>query len=404
MPTNFPGSDLFPANVRIKTITDPALGGVDGAANVGLQDVADRTTYLNTRRLDDYTAQIEAASGGRATVKADINGNWHVMARIPAFKPEILDAAFVGFGASSSYPPAFRLNAATNITEFLVSLFPVSIDGNGDLATVPGVMADNSKTFSTAVVACADLGPGWHMLTVHEHAAIALWAMARITEAAPGTDLRGNVTASLTKWEKYFMTPANGTGVNFLGTGDPNWRHDGTLFGVADLVGGFQEEFVNLIKAVDAKLRFPSYNEFWKNEADWAVDSGVYLSKNITNQLCLSDTSVINNTGYTELFSLIASDYATVPAIAKLPTLCELLITRQWWGSDGVTQTWIAFLDNRWGYLNYTLSAGTSYFVRGGRQDRDYPQSGLAYLYPKTAAGDECNYRLAWIDPALIPV
>jgi hypothetical protein len=58
MPIDYTGSADYKANVRIKAVTDAALGGVDGQANLSSQDLADRTAYLKQEQdtLKSYDA------------------------------------------------------------------------------------------------------------------------------------------------------------------------------------------------------------------------------------------------------------------------------------------------------------------------------------------------------------
>lgn len=402
MPINYPGDDDFPANVRLKATTDAALGGLGGAANHGLEDLGDRTAYLQARRFDDFKNGVEHASGGMATVKADDNGNWHVMARIPAFKSDIFDGdlAYNGEITPSKYHPAFRLDASTDIPEFLVGLFPVSLNSDDELVTLPGVAPDLAKTHDEARVACAALGNGFHMMTIHEHAALAFWAFNLVQS------LRGNTSANVITNQEYGIKAAVTDTQVLTGTGPLIWRHNGREFGVADLVGGI-EEMINLCRTVDAKIHFPFYNEFWKDPSDW-TDQLIWFAPTAGSVLCIDGTAPIaDDVTYEADFDGL--EFGTnftpgaLPAALKDPRLCELLFARTWY-TDGTPPTAheIAWLDARPGTEYFPNSAGTRYLVRGGAYT-DGAEAGMPTLRSITTADTGYQYRVAWIDPDLIP-
>ena len=399
MPINYPGADEFPANVQIVDTTDPVLGGVDGAANLAAQDLAKRTTYLNTRRLEDYRAGIEAASGGMATVKADDNGNWHVMARIPAFKSEVFDADFAVFGVTVSYHPAFRLDASTTVPEILIGLFPVSLNGVGEPVTLPGVAPDLTATHDEARVHCRALGLGFHMMTIHEWGALAFWAFNLVQ------NLRGNSSANVITDQEYGAKSSVTNTQILTGTGPLSWKHNGREFGVSDLVAGVQE-MINLCRTVDCKIHFPQYNEFWKEPADWD-DQLIWFGPSGGGLLCIRGTAPnADDVVYTADFDGI--EYAnfipeSLPAALTDPRLCELLLNRVWF-TDGPVPTphEIDWLDNRIGEMAFPNSAGTRYLIRGGAY-AEGANAGLPTMHSITTAATGYQYRAAWIDPDLIP-
>ena len=402
MPINFTGDDTnYPTNVRIVDTTDPVLGGEDGAANLASQDLADRTAYLNARRFDDFKNGIEHASGGMATVKADVNGNWHVMARIPAFKSQVFDAdlAYPIVYPSGAYHPAFRLDASTNVPEILVGLFPVSLNSDDELVTLPGVAPDLTKTHDEARAACAALGDGFHMLTIHEWGALAFWAFNLVQ------NLKGNRGTNVITDQEYGVKAAVTYTQVLTGTGPLSWRHNGREFGVADLVAGV-EEMVNLCRTVDAKIHFPFYNEFWTDPADWD-DQGVWLGPSAGSVLCIQGVAPIaDDVTYDQSFSGMEGENLTpgsLPASIQDPRLCELMFWRIW-ATDGTppVEHEIAWLDNRIGNIYFLNSAGTRYLVRGGAY-ADGDDAGLPTMRSIATADTGYRFRLAWIDPTLIP-
>ena len=400
MPINYPGDDDFPANVRLKVTTDAALGGLGGAANHGLEDLADRTAYLNARRFDDFKNGIEHASGGMATVKADVNGNWHVMARIPAFKSSVFDSDLSYNPISEKYHPAFRLDETTITPEILVGLFPVSLNSDDELVTLPGVAPDLTKTHEEARTACAALGDGFHMLTIHEWGALAFWAFNLVQ------NLKGNRGTNEITDQEYGVKAAVTDTQVLTGTGPLSWRHNGREFGVADLVAGV-EEMINLCRTVDAKIHFPFYNEFWTDPAGWD-DEEIWFAPSAGSVLCIDGTAPIaDDVTYDATFSGIEHGAnftpGALPAALKDPRLCEMLLIRTWY-TDGTPPTAheIAWLDSRIGDMYFPNSAGTRYLVRGGAH-ADGDDAGMPTMRSITTAATGYQYRVAWIDPTLIP-
>jgi hypothetical protein len=404
MSINFPGDETnYPENVRLLEESDPVLGGEDGYDNLAAQDLADRTSYLQARRIDDYRAGIEAASGGMATVKADDNGNWHVMARIPAFKSEVFDADFE-YDGGDQYHPAFRLDASTVVPEILIGLFPVSLSppdfmGNSDLLTLPGMDPDLTKTHDQAREFCAALGDGFHMMTIHEWGALAFWAFNLVQ------NLRGNSSANVITDQEYGVKSSVTDTQILTGTGPLSWKHSGREFGVSDLVAGVQE-MINLCRTVDCKIHFPQYNEFWKEPADWD-DQEIWFGPSLGLTLVIRG-SAPNADDVTYETNFDGMEFAnmtpgSLPVSLTDPRLCELLFDRTWY-TDGIPPTdhEIAWLNNRIGVMAFPNSAGTRYLTRGGAY-ADGADAGLPTMGSITTAETGCQYRVAWIDPDLIP-
>lgn len=404
MSINFAGDETnYPADVRLVDATDPVLGGEDGAANLAAQDLADRTAYLNAKRLADFTAGIEAASGGMATVKEDDNGNWHVMARIPAFKSEVFDSD-MAYDGGEQYHPAFRLDASTVVPEILVGLFPVSLtppdlSGNTKLLTIPYAEPDTSRTHDQARAACSALGDGFHMMTIHEWGAVAFWAFNLVQ------NLRGNNSANVITDQEYGIKSAVTDTQILTGTGPLSWKHNGREFGISDLVAGVQE-MMNLCRVVDAKVHFPFYNEFWSEPADWD-DQGVWFGPSAGGDLCIRGAAPnADDITYDQTFSgmegyLLAP--GSLPASVTDPRLCELMFWRIW-ATDGEPPTdhEIAWLDNRTGVMSFPNSAGTRYLIRGGAY-ADGADAGLPTMRSMSTTDTGFQYRVAWIDPSLVP-
>ena len=62
------------------------------------------------------------------------------------------------------------------------------------------------------------------------------------------------------------------------GSGPDSWRHDGTAYGIADLVGNVWE-WVDLLKLSGGKIVMPRDNDFAADESAW-LDTGAAMTSN----------------------------------------------------------------------------------------------------------------------------
>ncbi|MFA7462673.1 MAG: hypothetical protein WCY59_06000 [Anaerovoracaceae bacterium] len=93
---------------------------------------------------------------------------------------------------------------------------------------------------------------------------------------------------------------ASGNARTLTGSGPAAWRHDGTPFGVADLVGNVAE-WVDGLKLVNGKFYFPDDNYFTQAEASWK-DQGVIIAEDTGDKLGVAGTDTLHATGYVSSF------------------------------------------------------------------------------------------------------
>jgi hypothetical protein len=207
---------------------------------------------------------ILAASGGKQVVKYNANGDPCIFTRIPRFNLEDIHPS-LGTGPH----PAFIVNGVTK-DEILIGSSPAIIE-KGCAISLPGQSPRVNITYDAAKAACELNGPGFHMVTAWERAAIALWCVKN------GTQPRGNTSSGKSHeaaWER--GTPAKDNVLKTLGgSGPASWRHDGTLAGIADLTGNVWE-WLDGLKMIDGRLYFPLDNNFTQTDEQWPA-SGVYL-------------------------------------------------------------------------------------------------------------------------------
>ena len=383
MPIDYTPSPVAPTEtISILAQTDNVIGGTAGASNVTHKTLADNIAYLDAKDFTDFKNSVETASGGRATVIADDNGNWNVMARIPKFKPSWLDS---DLGSDGNYHPAFYVNGTLK-DEIYIGLFQASDDGDGNLVSVPYADAV-TDTFSNQQSSCSSLGTGWHMMTLHEYAALALLSLAETTA------LHGNTNFGRSHLAANEMGIFEDSSTDYIksGSGPDNWRHDRQQFGVADLVGN-HAEFVNLFKTVNSELYFPNDNYYTQAEGSWPAQ-GFYYSKDGSSNLIYANTASIDNVVYDRDWKDLEWP-GTTTSIVNTSLLCDLMLWHSW---ASAVSTPVALLATVPGLRQVTLESATHHMQTGGDSgDTAATDMGLGYNFDVGASATGAC-RLAYI-------
>lgn len=215
---------------------------------------------------DSLRQAVEAASGGLCTVMYTKKGQPTFLRRIPLFNLQDLDPS-LGTGPH----PAFVVGEHT-VSEIWVGMYP-SVPSQGELVSVPGA-APIYMRFADAVAAAQANGPGFHLVTNAEWAAVLLmhWAMNNKQDV-----LRGNTSWGRSReapWETAVRVdgraPGETTGdsLHFTGSGPLTWRHDGTAWGIADLVS--PQQWVAGLRLVNGEIQIiPNNNAAVNVDTDW---------------------------------------------------------------------------------------------------------------------------------------
>lgn len=212
----------------------------------------------------DFELAVALLSGGTNTVIYDDVGLPSIMVR---FDKKLISELIDG-GSNSPHPaflvegvevPAFYCSKYQNIVyKGRAYSLPLQdpaayyIDAS-DRGSAPstGVNFDNSKIW------CEAKGPGWHLMTNAEWAAIALWCRKN------GFMPRGNNNYGKdhsAQWERGIVTyryESGGTtydGRVATGSGPVSWSHDGTPAGIWDLNGNITE-WVGGYRTVDGEIQ-----------------------------------------------------------------------------------------------------------------------------------------------------
>jgi hypothetical protein len=217
---------------------------------------------------DTLLMSVLAASGGKQVIKYNANGDPLVMVRIPRFNLEDINSAL-----GSGVHPAFIVDGVTK-NEIYIGAYQAVIE-KGCAISIPGQSPKANINFDNAKAACEANGPGFHLMTAWEWAAVALWCVKNNTQP------RGNTNSGKAHdatWEHGTPAPDN-SAKTLTGTGPASWRHDGTNEGIADLAGNIWE-WNDGLKLVDGRFYFPLTNNFTMPESSWPA-SPLYLDSSV---------------------------------------------------------------------------------------------------------------------------
>ena len=220
---------------------------------------------------DDLRASVEAASGGLVTVLYTAAGHPSYMNVIPKFNLQDIDPS-LGTGVH----PAFIVNGVEKSEIFIGQHVGCVKDGN--LLSIPGAVPQVSASFDTFLGWAAANGPGWHVMTNAEWAAIALWCWKN------GTMPRGNNQYGRdigSPWETArrvdggTVGDATGNGRSYTGSGPASWRHNGQANGIADLNGNVWE-WAGGMRLNNGEIQVLANNDAADNTKDQSSTSALW--------------------------------------------------------------------------------------------------------------------------------
>ena len=275
--------------------------------------------------LDAERRSLERATGGKQTIIYDAAGNANAMFVLPRFRYEDLGmTADMGAGDVT----AFDFGSGSIKSEIFIGAYLAS--GSGAVSA-PRQDPRDWLDHTAARNACSAKGAGWHLMTAHEWAAIALWCMANGYEPIGNTNWgRSHAQTRMVGDRADNRAPgdAAGTGRTQTGSMGSEATHTRTLGGIADLVGNVWEWQDGLLLQ-DGRFKISAYNT--QAEVDWAfVDAyldasslsggSAILSSAIKNRLgALGDNANAGNSASVDWRSMTkAGGYVSLQALRRL--------------------------------------------------------------------------------------
>lgn len=157
------------------------------------------------------------------------------------------------------------------VEAYLIAKYPATMIG-GVPHSLPYQKPAVNVTHDEAIRLCEAKGPGWHLITNDE------WAALAHQSRKNGTLPRGNTASgkSHSHPEETGTTYEDSYGKTLTGSGPVTWNHDHTAEGVADMCGNVWEH-VGGIRFVDGKVQVIPNNEAAAG-ADQSKDSPEWVN------------------------------------------------------------------------------------------------------------------------------
>lgn len=181
----------------------------------------------------EFCEMLFKASCPNNEIIYDIHGKPSVMVYIPKFRMNQVIA-----NGSDRVHPAFVVNGVERDGFYISKYQNTEIAGSG--YSLPRQMPCNEVDIVLSYEKSSNKGRGWHLTTVQEWGAVALWCQRN------GFLPYGNNDYGKDKRENIFRaTPAtyneNGTKCVLTGSGPISWSHDNTVAGIWDMNGNLSE-------------------------------------------------------------------------------------------------------------------------------------------------------------------
>lgn len=208
---------------------------------------------------DQFAAAVNEISGGKNVVLLDDLGIPSVYVPINKLKNSELVS-----GLSENIHPAFSVavnGAQVEKERFFYSKYQ-NVVINGRAYSLAHRDPKVHVTWDQAREACEAKGAGFHLGTMAEWAAIALWTRKNGTMPHGNNNYGRDVNAVHEKGQvsyKYTDSGKEYNGRTFTGSGPATWGHDHTIFGIQDLNGNVWE-WVGGMRLKEGEIQIIPYN------------------------------------------------------------------------------------------------------------------------------------------------
>lgn len=196
---------------------------------------------------------VQASLPANNEIIYDSTNNPSVMVKIPKFRYCDLFE-----GGSDATHPAFIVGAKEVDYIYISKYLNIVIDNKA--YSLPNQVPENSITYDNAITCCENKGPGWHLMSNAEWAAVALWAKRHETEPF------GNNNNGYDYYHSYDNGIIKKIGtestVNYTltGSGFKDWYHNHDYSGIADLNGNVSE-WVSGIRLNNGEIQIIKNND-----------------------------------------------------------------------------------------------------------------------------------------------
>ncbi|MEG0858634.1 MAG: hypothetical protein RSG79_03525 [Pseudomonas sp.] len=204
---------------------------------------------------DSLRAAVEKTSAGRQTVLYTASGQPSFMYPLAQFGIDA-QAQLSNDPATPSHP-AFVVAGLVR-REFFYGVYQ-GVLRNGELLSLPGQDPQRGLDFDAFSKSARACGPGWHLSTNAEWAALMLWCVSNGFSPRGNSDYGRSIEAAQEQGSRVCEhDPDNAATLG--GSGPLSWRHNNSADGIADLSGNLWEWQAG-VRLVDGEIQIIADND-----------------------------------------------------------------------------------------------------------------------------------------------